>query len=116
MRKVICRFFMTDAGRVPVRAFIDELDLRSQRKFFYVVELLEAFGKELDVPHAKYIGDDIFELRFEGAEGAVRVLYFFFHQDDVILTNGFVKKTDKTPPREKEAAISRRKTYLEQHK
>lgn len=116
MKRIICRFFMTAAGRVPVRDFVDELDQRSQRKFFYVVELLEEFGKELDVPHAKYIGDEIFELRFEGAEGAVRVLYFFFHHDTAILTNGFVKKTDKTPTREKEVAIERRKAFLERHR
>ncbi len=116
MKKVTCLFFMTEAGRVPVKDFVEATDLRSQRKFFYVVELLEHFGMQLDLPHARYIGDDIFELRFESVEGAVRVLYFFFHRETAILTNAFVKKTDKTPFREKEVALERRKVYLERHR
>lgn len=33
-----------------------------------------------------------------------RVLYFFLVGKKVILTNGFIKKTNKTPPAEKERA------------
>ena len=53
MRKIICRYYMTDMGRVPVQEFADELDARSQRKFFSVVELLEAFGKDVHFPPAE---------------------------------------------------------------
>ena len=53
------------------------LNVRSREKFFSVIELLEEFGRALSFPHAKYIGDEIFELRFERIEGAIRVLYFF---------------------------------------
>ncbi len=77
-----------------------------------MVKLLEEFGHKLPEPHAKYIGDEIFELRFKGREGAIRVLYFFFHGDKAILTNGFVKKSNKTPGREKLTAIERRKIFL----
>jgi phage-related protein len=101
-----------ESGRVPVKAFIDSFNLRNQQKFFAVVELLEEFGHQLPQPHAKYIGDEIFELRFTGQEGAVRVLYFFFHQDSAILTNGFVKKSNKTPKKEKATAIERRKVFI----
>jgi len=75
--------------------------------------LLEEFRHKLPQPHAKYAGDDIFELRFTGKEGGIRILYFFFHRDQVILTNGFIKKTDKLPQREKEVAIERRKLFLQ---
>ena len=113
MRKVSCEYFVTESNRVPVREFIDSLDPKTQRKFFFVVQLLEEFGHKLPQPHAKYIGDEIFELRFKGREGAIRVLYFFFHQDKAIFTNGFIKKSDKTPKNEKEIAIQRRKFFLE---
>ena len=90
-------YFTTESGERPAKEFIDTLDASSQRKFFFV------------------IGNDIFELRFRGKEGNVRVLYFFFHQSKVVLTNGFVKKTDKTPRRELDTAIERRKVYLAGH-
>ena len=106
-------YFCTESGKSPIRDFIDSLDTSTQRKFFFVKGLLEEFGHKLPQPHAKYIGNDIFELRFTGREGNVRILYFFFHRDKAILTNGFVKKMDKVPPREKAVAIERRKIYLE---
>ncbi len=112
MRIVTCSYYSTDSGKSPVKEFIDSLDPKSQRKFFFVVELLEEFGHKLPEPHAKYIGDEIFELRFKGREGVIRVLYFFFHGDKAILTNGFVKKSNKTPIREKLTAIERRKIFL----
>ena len=43
----------------------------------------------------------------------IRVLYFFCIGKKIILTNGFVKKTPKTPKKEIELAIIRRKEYME---
>ncbi len=109
-------YYFTESNKSPVRDFVDALDDRSKRKFFFVKELLAEFGCRLPHPHAKYIGDDIFELRFQGQEGHGRVLYFFFHQNMAILTNGFIKKSNKTPKNEKETAIQRRKLFLENQK
>jgi phage-related protein len=112
MGKVVVDFFCQASGKSPAEDFIRSLDGRSRRKFYFVLELLEEMGHRLPEPYAKYIGNDIFELRFTGTEGAVRVFYFFFHQDRVIITNGFIKKTQKTPDNEKAMAVSRRKEFL----
>lgn len=114
--KVICYYYVTEANKSPVRDFIDALEITTQRKFFFVKELLEEFGYRLPFPHAKYIGDSIFELRFQGREGAVRVLYFFFHQNKAIFINGFIKKSNKTPKNEIVVAIERRKLFLNKYK
>ena len=116
MANISCFYYVTESGKSPVRDFIDSLDSNSQRKFFFVKSLLEEFGHKLPQPHAKYIGDEIFELRFKGQEGQIRILYFFFHQDKVVFTNGFIKKTGKVPGREKALAIERRKAFLERQK
>ena len=112
MARYICFYFTTEAGKAPVEEFIDSLDYSTQRKFFFKKGLLEEFGQRLPYPHAKYIGDDIYELRFEGKEGTIRVLYFFYHKDEIIFTNGFIKKSNRTPHREKELAIERRRLFL----
>jgi len=109
-------YYLTESGKSPVRGFIDSLDFKTQRKFFFVKELLEEFGHRLPFPHAKYIGSDIFELRFRGDEGNIRALYFFYRQDKVIFTNGFIKKSAKTPKNEIEIAIERRSRYLNKYK
>ncbi len=109
-------YFVTDSGRRPVEEFVHALDIRSRRRFVDTVELLESFGRGLTAPHAKYIGNEIFELRFESIEGSGRVLYFFFDGEKAILTNGFIKKSNKTPKKENETAIGRRETYFHTHK
>ena len=109
-------YFTTDSGRAPVQEFIEGLDNRSQRKIVEIVGLLEGLGASLGAPHAKYIGDDIYELRVCGIEGQIRVLYFFVVDDNVILVNGFIKKTWEVPRKEIDVAQQRRKAYLERHK
>jgi len=108
-----CHYFKTASGRAPAREFIESLDSRSQRKFFYVRGLLEEFGHKLPAPHTRYLGDGIFELRFGVIEGNIRVLYFFFSRNQIILTNGFVKKSGKAPSREMHSAFERRRLFLE---
>ena len=107
-----CHYFKTASGRAPAREFIESLDPRSQRKFFFVLGLLEEFGHRLPAPHAKHLRDGIFELRFGAIEGDIRLLYFFFSGNQVILTNGFVKKSGKTPSRERRLAVERRGLFL----
>jgi len=112
MSRYRCVYYQTRAGRIPVKEFVDSLHGRTQHKFFNVVILLEEYGKNLPRPHAQYIADDIFELRFVGIEGGVRIFYFFFHENKVVLSNGFIKKTRKAPKREIELAKERKKAYL----
>ncbi len=107
-----CVYFISDSGNCSVKDFIDSLDIRSKRKFFYKKELLEEFGPKLPYPHAKYMGGGIHELRFEGAEGAIRIIYFFYCNNRIVLTNGFIKKTKRTPSQELESAGKRMKLFL----
>jgi phage-related protein len=116
MGNITCFYYITESNKSPVRDFIDSLDSGSQRKFFFAKSLLEEFGHKLPQPHAKYIGNEIFELRFTGQEGQIRILYFFFHKDKAIFTNGFIKKTAKVPEKEKTLAVERRKAFLERAK
>ena len=112
MSKIRCVYFVTDENRIPVKDFIDSLDFRTQQKFFTAVERLEEFGKALCEPHMKHLGEDIYELRFSGIEGVVGILHFFYWNDKAVLTNGFVKKTRKTPLQEIQKAQERREIYL----
>lgn len=45
-----------------------------------------------------------------------RVLYFFVIGQRVVLTNGFIKKTQKTPKKEIELAKKYRENYLERER
>lgn len=43
----------------------------------------------------------------------ILLLYFFYYEGRIILTNGFVKKTQKTPPEEIKLAKERRADFKE---
>ena len=68
------------------------------------------------MPHSEHLGDGIFELRVKQGSNIERVLYFFFTGDKAILTNGFTKKQQKTPPGEIRLAKDRRADYERRHK
>lgn len=82
-----------------------------QAKIFRMLELLELKGNTLREPYSKELDDGIFELRIKQSSNITRILYFFVIGKKVILTNGFVKKTEKTPKREITLAKKRRKIY-----
>jgi len=112
--KYISEFFVTRTGRSPVEEFLNSLDMRTQKKFLYVRSMLEEFGFKPKLPFCKYLKEDIYELRFTGNEGGVRVLYFFVKDNRIIFTNGFLKKTQKTPIKEIRTAVQRKKIFLEE--
>ena len=57
--------------------------------------------------------DGIWEVRVQQGNNAFRLLGFMDGGKLVILTNGFFKKTQKTPPQEIALAEQRKKEYLE---
>ena len=99
-------------GNVPVKDFILEQDNKMQAKIFHNLELLELNGNMLREPYSKHLEDGIFELRTKVSSDITRILYFFVIGQKIILTNGFVKKTQKTPKSEIEIAKERRNEYL----
>jgi phage-related protein len=82
-----------------------------QAKLFMMLEFLEEKGPALREPYSKSLEDGIFEIRAKQGSDITRVLYFFVVGRKVILTNGFVKKTQKTPKREIERAKRYRADY-----
>ena len=58
-------------------------------------------------PYSKHLDDGIFELRCKFGSDITRVLYFFYYEGKIILTNGFVKKTQKTPKEEIQIVLKR---------
>ena len=99
-------------GVAPVKNFLLNLDVKMRAKLTRAINLLSIAGNELRAPHSKHIQDGIFELRAQIGTNISRVLYFFVVGNEVILTNGFVKKTQATPLKEIEKAKRYREDYL----
>ena len=99
-------------GTMPAREFLSGLDKKMRAKLFRAITLLQADGNELREPDSKHLSEGIFELRAKVGPDISRVLYFFVVGRRVILTHGFIKKTNKTPPAEIDRANKYRAEYL----
>ncbi|WP_235319719.1 type II toxin-antitoxin system RelE/ParE family toxin [Pectobacterium fontis] len=66
-------------------------------------------GPNLGEPHTKAFGNGLFELRLKGAEGIARVFYCTLVGRRIVMLHSFVKKTDKTPSKERRLAEKRLK-------
>ena len=115
MREVI--FYKTASGKCPVEEFLDTLTGKQADKVTWTLSLVE----ELQIVPKQYFKkltgtDDIWEVRIELGNDIFRLLGFFDRGNLVILTNGFVKKTQRTPPNEILVAEDRKKDYLSRKK
>lgn len=105
-------FFDKEDGTEPVKDFILTLDKKMRAKVMKELKMLSINGTELREPYSKPLEDGIFELRAQSGSDITRVLYFFFVGHKIILTNGFIKKSTKTPPEEINRAKRYRADYL----
>ena len=80
-------------------------------RFIRYAERMEIYGPDLGMPHTRAMGDGLFELRLNAAEGIARVFYCTVVNRKIVVLHSFVKKTDKTPPRELEVARRRMKEH-----
>ncbi len=85
-------------------------------KILGIISVLEEKGNQLREPYTKHLDDGIFEVRGRVGTDITRVLYFFYYGKKIIITNGFVRKTQETPKREIKLAKTYRKDYLERVK
>ncbi len=88
-----------------VREYFESLQRLTKVKLAHSIFLLGKYGQNLGMPHVKFVGGGIFELRIRGQQ-EVRV-FFVFHQGNIHLLHGFNKKSQRTP--EKELNIARKR-------
>jgi len=106
-------FYRLPNGQSPVEIFLDSLTGKQAQKVTWVLKLIE----ELDIVPVQYFkklvdSENIWEVRIQFGNDIFRMLGFFESGALLILTNGFAKKKQKTPPQEIELAVTRKNDYL----
>lgn len=112
MSKYEVIFYETPNGKQPAKEFLLSLDVKMRAKMLRTIEMAAENGTDLREPYSKPLEDGIFELRAKVGSDISRTLYFFYTGKKIILTNGFVKKTQKTPENEKKLAKKYRADFL----
>jgi phage-related protein len=80
-------------------------------RYLYLTDRMLEYGPDLGMPHTRAMGSGLFELRLKSQEGIGRVFYCTLVGRRIIMLHQFVKKTDKTPPKELTIARKRMKEW-----
>lgn len=112
MEKFQVLFYEKENGECPVEEFLSGLDIKMRAKMVGMLQILEEKGNLLREPYSKPLEDGIFEIRCGLGNRMIRVMYFFYYEGKIILTNGFTKKTQKTPRLEIDLAKQRRSDFI----
>ena len=93
--------------------FYKSQDSKTQEKIEYVLDLVR-FEKQVPIKFLKYLEntDGIYEVRVITTFKSIRILCFFDKGDLVVLTNCFIKKTQKTPRQEIKNAETLKAKYM----
>lgn len=111
MREII--FYKTASGDCPVEDFLDSLSAKHAKKVTWVLQLVESL-KLVPIKYFKKLEgtDGIWEVRVDFGSDTFRLLGFMDKGNLVVLTNGFAKKSQKTPASEIELARQRKIDHL----
>lgn len=106
-------FYKTAEGKCPIRDFLNSLPDKAAKKVTWVLKLLE----DLEVIPSSYFKkltgtEDIWECRIAFGSNAYRIFCFFEGNSVIVLTHGFMKKSQKTPKTEIERAEASRRDFL----
>ena len=105
-------FYDTEDGRIPAQEFLDSLEPKMNAKMVGLMEILEEKGYSLREPYSAPLEDGIFELRAIQGSNISRALFFFYVEGRIVITHGFIKKTQKTPRAQIELAKKYRADFL----
>ena len=78
-------------------------------RYLRYADRMEIYGPDLGMPHTLAMGEGLFELRLKSAEGIARVFYCTLVGRQIVMLHQFIKKTEKTPPKELATAKKRMK-------
>jgi len=107
-------YYTSSSGRDPIHDFISAFNQQTITKTYDTIRFLEENGlRILTTNQCKKIHNKpaIFELRIK-SHVQIRLLFFEPKKNIFIILNAFVKKKQKTPPKEIKTAIKRSREFI----
>lgn len=93
--------------------FYSVQDLKTRKKIDFVLDLIKNVER-VPIKFLKYLEgtDGLYEVRVLAHKSSLRIFSFFDEGNLIILINGFVKKTNKTPKNELELGLKLKREYF----
>ncbi|MEX0722103.1 MAG: type II toxin-antitoxin system RelE/ParE family toxin [Balneolaceae bacterium] len=98
--KLQVKFFRSASGREYVREWLLDLEKKDRKAIGEQIKLVQ-FGWPVGMPLVRKMESDIWEIRINLSDRIARIL-FTVVEDSMILVNGFIKKSQKSPEKETE--------------
>lgn len=111
MSQYKARFYRDEKGRSEALDYFHGMPKKHRAKAAKWIRLLESEGPNLPRPYADILSSPVRELRPKIAGLQHRFLYVI-HGKTIVLTNGFLKKSDQVPPEEIEKSKRRYADWL----
>lgn len=102
-------WYFTGKKKSQALEYFQSLDLSQKKKAMNLLQLIGEVGKILNIEKFRNEGNGIYAFKPQPD----RFLCFFTRDNKIIITNGFIKKSDKLPENEKEKALRYMKDYIE---
>ena len=99
LKKLQARFFETATGRKPVKEWLLDLTRDDRRVVGKDIQKVE-FGWPIGMPYCRPLGHGLWEVRSDLTDGKIARVIFCIVAGEMVLLNGFIKKTQKTPAQE----------------
>ena len=106
--KFTIEWYFDTNGKSQALEYLMNIDASMQRKVFYLFKRIGDYGKINDKTKFRNEGDQIFAFKPQPD----RFLSFFTKRKKIIVTNAFMKKSNKLPKQEKIKALECRKDYM----
>jgi phage-related protein len=102
------KFYALPHGEKPAWKFLDGLDAETRAKALAYLLILGKYGYTNWGPYLQATSDGLFELHIitpqtrdnKLGDHPPRIIFFFCTENEIVLTNGYAKRTIKTPAEE----------------
>lgn len=109
------RFYKDRRGKKPVREFIFSLPKKTREKIWSWIDILSKEGPFLRRPYADKLSGKIYELRIRFASDNIRILYYFFLNDKIVMVHAFRKKDWEIDPKNIQIAERRMNEIIQRY-
>ncbi|MGP8246661.1 MAG: type II toxin-antitoxin system RelE/ParE family toxin [Bryobacteraceae bacterium] len=107
-KKLPAFFFENANGHQPVREWILSLSEEDRKQVGRDIQKVE-FGWPLGMPYCRSLGNGLWEVRCDLADGRIARVIFSVAAGHMVLLHGFIKKTQRSAAQDLKLALRRMK-------
>jgi len=107
LKRLPAHFYRSESGREPVREWLKSLEPGDRKVIGEDIKDVE-FSWPIGMPLVRSLGRGLWEVRGSLLQGRIARVIFCVEDQRMVLLQGFIKKSRKTPQRDVNLALKRK--------